>query len=109
VSWVAVNCRGKYPISGSWPPGWLRSAARPAAPNDLRQRGYLKTLEILARPDRRISDSDRAQLRAIQQACDSSEASAHSGARTFRNTLAVTGALLAALLAGVSFVAVTGE
>jgi hypothetical protein len=37
------------------------------------------------------------------------EASAHSGARTFRNTLAVTGALLAALLAGVSFVAVTGE
>jgi hypothetical protein len=71
-------------------------------PNDLRQRGYLKTLEILARPDRRISDSDRAQLRAIQQACDSSEASAHSDVRTFRNTLVVMGALLAALLAGVA-------
>ncbi|HEY2237952.1 MAG TPA: hypothetical protein VGI21_04135 [Streptosporangiaceae bacterium] len=65
-------------------------------------RGYLKTLEILAQPDRRISDSDRAQLRAIRQACDSSEASAHSDARTFRNTLVVMGALLTALLAGVA-------
>ncbi len=58
-------------------------------PNDLRMRGYLKTLEILAQPDRRISDSDRAQLRAIRQACDSSDASAHSDVRTFRNTLVV--------------------
>lgn len=71
-------------------------------PSDLRVRGYLKTLEILAHPDRRIGDSDRAQLRAIRQACDSAEASAHCAARTFRNTLVVMGALLTALLAGVA-------
>jgi hypothetical protein len=71
-------------------------------PSDLRVRGYLKTLEILAHPDRRIGDSDRAQLRAIRQACDSAEASAHCDARTFRNTLVVMGALLTALLAGVA-------
>ena len=69
-------------------------------PDDLRLHGYLRTLEILAQPGRRISDGDRAQLRAIRQACDSSDASAHADARTFRNTLVVLGALLAALLAG---------
>ena len=42
-------------------------------PNDLRVRGYLKSLEILAEPDRRSGDSDRAQLRAIRQACDSAD------------------------------------
>ena len=71
-------------------------------PNDLRVRGYLRTLEILAHPDRRIGDRDRAQLRAIRQACDSAEASAQCDARTFRNTLVVMGALLTALLAGVA-------
>ena len=71
-------------------------------PNDLRVRGYLKTLEILAQPGRRISDADRAQLRAIRQACDSSEASAQADARTFRNTLVVLGGLLTVLLAGVA-------
>ena len=71
-------------------------------PNDLRVHGYLKTLEILAQPGRRISDSDRAQLRAIRQACDSSDASAQADARTYRNTLVVLGALLTALLAGVA-------
>jgi hypothetical protein len=70
--------------------------------NDLRVRGYLKTLEILAKPGREIQDSDRAQLRAIRQACDSSDASAHSDVRTFRNTLVVIGALLSFLLAGVA-------
>jgi hypothetical protein len=71
-------------------------------PNDLRVRGYLRTLETLARPDHPVSDRDRAQLRAIRQACDSSGASARSDVRTFRNTLVVLGALLTALLAGVS-------
>ena len=71
-------------------------------PNDLRVRGYLQTLEILAQPDRHISDSDRAQLRAIRQACDNSDASARADVRTFRNTLIVMGAVLTALLAGVA-------
>jgi hypothetical protein len=70
--------------------------------DDLRVRGYLKTLEILATPGRPIQASDRAQLRAIRQACDSSDASAHSDARTFRNTLVVIGAMLLVLVAGVA-------
>lgn len=70
--------------------------------NDLRVRGYLKTLGILAEPAHQISQTDRSQLRAIQQACDSSDASARSDARTFRNTLVIMSALLSVILAGVA-------
>ena len=70
--------------------------------NDLRVRGYLKALEIIAQPPHVVSLADRSQLRAIQQACDSSDASARSDARTFRNTLVIMSALLAVILAGVA-------
>ena len=64
-------------------------------PGDLRRKDYLRTLELLAPADRDISPADRAQLRAIRQACDSSADGGHADARAFRNTLILVGSLLA--------------
>ena len=74
-------------------------------PGDLRRKDYLRTLELLAPADRDISPADRAQLRAIRQACDSSADGGHADARAFRNTLILVGSLLAAVLAIVAIIA----
>jgi IPT/TIG domain-containing protein len=74
-------------------------------PGDLRRKDYLKTLELLAPACRGISPADRAQLRAIRQACDSSSDGGHADARAFRNTLVLAGSLLAAVLATVAIIA----
>jgi hypothetical protein len=71
------------------------------SPGDLRLKDYMTTLELLANPDRTINDADRAQLRAIRQASDSSSDSGHADARAFRNTLILVGSLLAIVLAGI--------
>ena len=72
---------------------------------DLRVRDYLKTLELLAPAGTNITPADRAQLRAIRQACDSSADGGHADARAFRNTLIMIGSLLAAVLAAVAAIA----
>ena len=74
-------------------------------PTDLRRKDYLKTLEILAPACRDISPADRAQLRTIRQACDSSADGGHADARAFRNTLILAGSLLATVLAIVAVIA----
>jgi hypothetical protein len=71
-------------------------------PEDLRVKEYLKTLDALQQPCRAITPADRAQLRAIRQACDSSTDGGHADARAFRNTLIVLGALLTIVLAGMA-------
>jgi hypothetical protein len=74
---------------------------------DMRVKDYLATLQLLARADRPITGADRAQLRAIRQACDSSSDGGHADARSYRNTLMTVGLLLAvvlALLAGLAAV-----
>jgi hypothetical protein len=74
-------------------------------PGDLRVRDYLKTLELLAPASRQISPADRAQLRAIRQACDTSADVGHADVRAFRNTLILIGSLLAAVLVAVAAIA----
>lgn len=72
---------------------------------DLRVQDYLKTLQLLAPACREIRPADRAQLRAIRQACDSSADGGHADARAFRNTLILVGSLLAGVLAVVAIIA----
>jgi hypothetical protein len=73
---------------------------------DLRMKDYLKTLQILASPNRKeITAADRAQLRSIRAACDNSSDGGHSDARAYRNTLILVGTLLAVVLAGVAILA----
>jgi hypothetical protein len=72
---------------------------------DMRIRDYLDTLRLLAPADRQITAADRAQLRAIRQASDSSSDSGHADARAYRNTLMLVGALLAVVLVGVAALA----
>jgi hypothetical protein len=73
-------------------------------PGDVRRQSYLKTLELLAPACREIGPDDRAQLRAIRQACDSSADGGHADARAFRSTLILIGSLLTAVLAVVAVV-----
>jgi hypothetical protein len=72
---------------------------------DLRVKDYLKTLELLAPADVPITEADRAQLRAIRQACDTSADGGHTDARAFRNTLILVGSLLAVVLVAVAIIA----
>lgn len=65
---------------------------------DMRVKDYLATLKLLAPAEREITTADRAQLRAIRQACDSSSDGGHADARAYRNTLILVGVLLAAAL-----------
>jgi IPT/TIG domain len=74
-------------------------------PDDVRRKDYLQTLQHLAPVSRGISLADRAQLRAIRQACDSSSDGGHADARAFRNTLILNGSILAAALAIVTIIA----
>lgn len=74
-------------------------------PSDVRRQDFLKTLELLAPACRDISPADRAQLRAIRQACDSSSDGGHADARAFRNTLILVGSFLATVLAVVAIIA----
>jgi len=74
-------------------------------PGDLRVRDYLKTLELLAPAGVKISSADRAQLRAIRQACNTATDGGHTDARAFRNTLILVGSLMAAVLVGVAIFA----
>jgi hypothetical protein len=72
---------------------------------DIRAKGYLKTLELLAQPSRNIGADDRKQLRAIREICNNSFDAAHGDARVYRNTLILLGSLLAIVLAAVAIVA----
>jgi hypothetical protein len=72
------------------------------SPGDLRIPGYMKTLELLAPAGAEITPADRAQLRAIREACDNAADGGHADARSYRNTLVMIGGLLAAALAGVA-------
>ena len=74
-------------------------------PGDIRAAGYLKTLELLAQPDREISENDREQLRAIREVCNNSFDAAHGDARVYRNTLIQLASLLAIVLAVVAIIA----
>lgn len=75
-------------------------------PGDIRDKGYLKTLELLASPSVKvISPEDRDQLRAIRSDCDSSFDAAHGDARTYRNTLIQVGSLLTIVLVAVALIA----
>jgi IPT/TIG domain len=74
-------------------------------PTDLRQKDYLKTLQLLAPPNRAISPADRAQLRAIRQVCDSCADGGHADARAFRNMMILVGSFLAAVLVIVAIIA----
>ena len=74
-------------------------------PGDLRVKDYMATLKLLAPASRRIDAADRAQLRAIRQACDSASDGGHADARAFRNTLMLVGALLAVVLVAVAAMA----
>jgi IPT/TIG domain len=74
-------------------------------PTDLRRKGYLDTLQLLAPACRDISPADRAQLRAIRQVCDSSADGGHADARAFRNMMILVGSFLAAVLAIVAIIA----
>jgi hypothetical protein len=67
------------------------------SPGDLRIPGYLRTLELLAPARAEITAADRAQLRAIREACDNAADGGHSDARSYRNTLVMIGGLLAAV------------
>ena len=72
---------------------------------DIRVKDYLKTLELLAPPEVKLTPSDRAQLRAIREACDSTVDAAHSDARAYRNTLIQLGSLVSAVLTVVAVLA----
>jgi hypothetical protein len=73
---------------------------------DIRDKGYLQTLEQLAVPSVEvITQKDRDQLRAIRSDCDSSFDAAHGDARTYRNTLIQVGAFLAVVLIAVAIIA----
>lgn len=74
-------------------------------PDDLRVRDYLATLQLLAPAGRAISSTDREQLRAIRQACDSASDSGHGDARAYRNNLILAAGLLAVVLGVVAVVA----
>jgi hypothetical protein len=74
-------------------------------PSDVRVPDYLKTLELLAPACRDIRSADRAQLRAIRQACDSSADGGHADARAFRNMLILVGSLLGVVLAILAIIA----
>jgi len=76
------------------------------SPGDLRVKDYLATLRLLAPAKRDITAADRAQLRSIRQACDSSSDGGHADARAYRNTLILVGVLLAAALGLVAGIAV---
>lgn len=72
---------------------------------DPRVKDYLKTLELLAPAHVPILAADRAQLRAIRQACDTSADGGHADARAFRNTLILVSSLLAPVLFAVAIFA----
>jgi hypothetical protein len=72
---------------------------------DLRVKDYLKTLELLASPEVALTSGDRAQLRAIREACDSTADAAHSDARAYRNTLIQLGSLVSTVLTVVAILA----
>jgi hypothetical protein len=74
-------------------------------PGDLRVTGYLRTLELLAPAEVKITPADRAQLRAIREACDNAADGGHADARTYRNTLIMVGGLLTVILAAVAALA----
>jgi hypothetical protein len=74
-------------------------------PGDLRVPGYLRTLELLARVEAKITPADRAQLRAIREACDNAADGGHADARTYRNTLIMVGGLLTVILGAVAALA----
>jgi hypothetical protein len=75
------------------------------SPGDLRVTGYLRTLELLAPAEVKITPADRAQLRAIREACDNAADGGHADARTYRNTLIMVGGLLALILGAVAVLA----
>jgi hypothetical protein len=75
------------------------------SPGDLRVAGYLRTLELLAPAEVKITPADRAQLRAIREACDSAADGGHADARTYRNTLIAFGGLLTVILGAVAVLA----
>jgi hypothetical protein len=86
--------------------GMAAAVVTALSPGDIREKGYLKTLEQLASPSvKEISPEDRDQLRVIRSDCDSSFDAAHGDARTFRNTLIQVGVLLAVVLAAVALIA----
>jgi hypothetical protein len=74
-------------------------------PGDPRVKDYLKTLELVAPAHVPINVADRAQLRAIRQACDTSADGGHADARAFRNTLILVGSLLAPVLVAIAIFA----
>lgn len=73
--------------------------------SDVRVPDYLKTLQLLAPAGRDIGPADRAQLRAIRQACDSATDGGHSDARAFRNILILLTSVLSSALAIVAIIA----
>jgi IPT/TIG domain len=110
--WAALHTAGQALLGIQSPAAVKSQLADMAAtvvttldPGDLRRKDYLTTLQLLAPAGRDISPSDRAQLRAIRQACDSSADGGHADARAFRNTLVLLGSLLAAVLTIVTIIA----
>jgi hypothetical protein len=65
------------------------------SPGDLRVAGYLRTLELLA----------PAEVRITREACDNAADGGHADARTYRNTLIMVGGLLTVILAAVAALA----
>lgn len=72
---------------------------------DIRRKDFLQTVQLLAPACRDINPADRAQLRAIRQACDSSADGGHADARAFRNTLIQLGSFLTTVLTAVAIIA----
>jgi len=110
--WAALHTAGQALLAIQSPVAVKSQLADMAAtvvtaldPGDLRRKDYLTTLQLLAPAGRDISRGDRAQLRAIRQACDSSADGGHADARAFRNTLVLVGSLLAAVLTVVTIIA----
>ena len=110
-AWAALHVAGQGLLEVE-PPDAVKAQIADLAvvttlsPGDLRIRVYLNTLKALAVPARSIMVADRAQLRAIRQACDSSSDGAHADARAYRNTLILLGSLLAlalGIVASISF------
>ncbi len=112
-AWSAIHTAGEA-LLGIESPEILRSQIGDMAAtlvttltsDDLRTSSYLATLDLLTDPQHEINDEDRAQLRAIRNACDSSSESAHADARAFRNTLVLAGSLIAAVLVVVAVISV---
>jgi hypothetical protein len=112
-AWSAIHTAGEA-LLGIESPESLRSQIGDMAAtlvttltsDDLRTSSYLATLDLLTDPQHEISDEDRAQLRAIRNACDSSSESAHADARAFRNTLVLAGSLIAVVLVVVAVISV---